>query len=344
MRASVIVVDWHQPELTRRCVAALMKQQTASGFDVVVVENEVAPGAAPDFSDLGAVTVVEVRENSGFAGGVDRGIRESDAPVVVLVNNDAVVEPGFLQAGIQALQGAGGDVAAVAGAVILEGQFVPAVDRDSDTLVGLDGRLWRRVRDGETGRALLNGTGVELTRDGNGFDRDWLAPVEGDLASHDLSRPDPFGFSGGAVFIRRGALEAVGGFDPALFMYYEDVDVAWRLRLAGYRIALAADAVVVHRHAASSSSNGTLVRSQSMTNRLAVVVRNGSPSMIARVAARTALRLVADFVRPRNAYIDRPSWGRVLGRLPGLVRHSLSARRRDGVASSRRREVERLLL
>ena len=186
--------------------------------------------------------------------------------------------------------------------------------RSPHTLVGLDGALWARTEDPTRGTAVMNGTGIEMTRDGNGYDRDWLAPAD-DVSS----RSDPFGFSGGAAFLRRDALEAVGGFDDDLFMYYEDLDVSWRFRLAGLRIGFAPEARIVHRHAGSSSSGSELIRHQSIRNRLAVVLRNGSATFITRVVLRTLARLVRDTLTPGQAYLSRDAWRGVLRELPGLV-------------------------
>lgn len=339
MHASVIVVNWRQPELTLRCLAALAAQETTRSVEVVLVENEAVPGAADVFRQAYPdVRVVEDPRNSGFAGGVTSGIAASTGEVIVLVNNDAVPDSDFIDQGLDVLERAGADVAAVSATVVLEGLFVPASSADDHTLRGLDGALWRRASDSEGGKTLLNGTGISMNAQANGHDREWLSPVDSPRETG-----EPFGFSGGAAFLRRAALDEVGGFDESLFMYYEDLDVSWRLRLAGYRIEHAPGARVVHRHAASSSSGGELVRRQSMRNRLAVTVRNGSPGLILRVACRTGLRFGRDLVRPDQAFLSRDAWRGVFRQVPQILRHARRARRRAAVPAWRRRDVERLI-
>ncbi|MBF4575863.1 glycosyltransferase family 2 protein [Frondihabitans sp. VKM Ac-2883] len=339
MRASVIVVNWRQPELTLRALDALARQVPSSGFEVVLVENEARPGGTDVIRRAHPeVIVVEEPTNSGFAGGVARGIAAATGDVIVLVNNDAVPDPGFVAAGLAALDAAGPTYAAVSAAVMLEGLFASTGTPGPHALVGLDGALWARTEDPTRGTAVMNGTGIEMTRDGNGYDRDWLAPA------NDVSlRSDPFGFSGGAAFLRRDALDAVGGFDDDLFMYYEDLDVSWRFRLAGLRIGFAPEARIVHRHAGSSSSGSELIRRQSIRNRLAVVLRNGSATFIIRVVLRTLARLVRDTLNPGQAYLSRDAWRGVLRELPGLVAGARRKRRADRILGSRRREVENLL-
>lgn len=339
MHASVIVVNWRQPELTLRCLAALAKQETTRTIEVILVENEAVPGAADVFRQAYPhVRVIEDPRNSGFAGGVTSGIAASTGDVVVLVNNDAVPDPDFVDQGLDALESAGVTVAAVSATVVLEGLFVPASSADDHTLRGLDGALWRRALDSEGGKALLNGTGISMNAQANGHDREWLSPVD---AVRETG--EPFGFSGGAAFVRRRALDEVGGFDESLFMYYEDLDVSWRLRLAGYRIEHAPGARVVHRHAASSSSGGELVRRQSMRNRLAVTLRNGSLGLIVRVVARTLVRCGRDLVRPGQAYLPRAAWRNLLKELPEILHDARRDRRTAGIPASRRRDVERLI-
>jgi GT2 family glycosyltransferase len=337
--ASVIVIDWHQPELTRRSLDALLAQRTSWSYELVVVVNEAddqtVAGYRADYPDA---IVVPEPTNSGFAGGVTRGIAAAHGRVIVLVNNDAVADNGFLERGLSMLDGLPTEVAALAATTVLEGGFRPASGAAGpDDLVSPRGGRWRRVS-GELslpGEALLNGTGVVLDRTGNGRDRDWLAPLNGPREDAVL-----FGFSGGAAFLRKEALEEIGSFDPALFMYYEDVDVSWRLRLAGYDIRYAPDAVVVHRHAASSASDSPLVRYQSMRNRLAVVLRNGSPAMIRRVLFRTVVRMLLDVVRPSSAQLTRADWRRLVLEAPAIARHARHLRRGDGWGPAVRREIE----
>ncbi|WP_439691974.1 glycosyltransferase family 2 protein [Curtobacterium sp. SP.BCo] len=335
MDVSVVIVDWHQPELTRRAVDSVRSQRVDAEVEVVLVVNEADDATVAAYrADLPSVVLVAEPTNAGFAGGVTAGIAAASGHVVVLLNNDAVADHGFLDRGLGVLRAGGPRTAAVAATVVLEGGFVPAPPGTSsaDDLVAADGRRWRRD---PAGRTLVNGTGVVVDRSGNGRDRDWLRPLQ------DAPERTPlFGFSGGAVFLRRDALAEVGGFDPSLFMYYEDLDVSWRLRLAGWEIRHAPDAVVVHRHAASSGSDSPLVRYQSMRNRLAVVLRNASAGFAVRVVLRTAVRAVADVLRPSSAQLTRAQWSRLVREAPAVLRHARRARRADGVPAAARRAVE----
>ena len=96
----------------------------------------------------------------------------------------------------------------------------------------------------------LNNAGVVLRRDGYGADRGLGAP---DGPPYDTAA-EVFGFSGGAALLDLAAVRAVGGFPARFFLYYEDTDLSWRLRLAGHAIGYAPGAAVRHAHSASTAS------------------------------------------------------------------------------------------
>lgn len=336
----MVVVDWKRPDLTCRCLRSLLEQGPEGEFEIVLVMNEAdAPSVASLRAEFPSVVVLPQATNTGFATAVDIGVAASRGSVVVLLNNDAVALPGFVESLVSVLESAPAEVAATVPTVLLEGTFAPADGDDGDeALVGLAGERWIR-RDDDQGVRLVNGTGVEMTPDGNGHDRHWLTPV--DELPEELDAP--FGFSGGAAAIRRTSLDAVGGFDPSLFMYYEDLDVSWRLRLAGFEMLSVPDAVVLHRHAGSSSSSGDLVRFQSMRNRLAVVLRNGSWPVVARVALRTLVRAGKDALGAGGRQLSTRQWARLLRQLPALTWNAVRLRRRDAVGRAARARVEALL-
>ncbi|MGD8195591.1 glycosyltransferase [Herbiconiux sp. P18] len=340
---SVIVVNWRQSELTARSVRSLDHPHPGLDVEVVVVDNESTEEslAALEQGCPGAVLVTE-RENRGFAGGVTAGLRAARGEIIVLLNNDAVALPGFLLSGAGRLLGGPGELAAVAARVDLEGSFSPVADGEppsSEQLDGLDGTRWRPD---PQGTALVNSTGVELGPGANGFDRDWLRPVERLRRTAD---DHPFAASGAAVFLRRSAVEAVGGFDTSYFMYYEDLDLSWRLRLSGYTIGYEPAARVVHRHAASSSHSSSLIRVNSVRNRWLTVLKNGSVRLVLSVTARTAARLLIDLTRSSlrrdGAFIAPREWRRLLRDAARLAPGAVRARRSGRSVAETRRALER---
>jgi len=304
---------------------------------VIVVDNGSADDSVAVLRrDLPEATVLALATNGGFAAGANAGIRHTDADVVVLLNNDAEPAPGFVAALRDSLVAAPADVAAVTGRIVLAGRWTrlpagTAAAPDQRALRDHDGHLWVPSADGET---RLNSTGVRVDRDGNGMDRDWFGPADR------VADPAVFGFSGGASALRRAALDDVGLLDESLFMYYEDTELAWRLRRRGWRVAYVADAVVVHDHSASSGVQSDLFVFRNARNRLVVALWHAPWPTVVRAAARTLAR----GLRGLAAGSTRREARLVLAALADVVRHlpaHLARRvRQSRVASVPRRAVD----
>lgn len=270
--------------------------------------------------DLPDATVLALDTNGGFAVGVNAGIRHTDAEVVVLLNNDAEPAAGFVAALRDHLVAAPAAVAAVTGRIVLAGRWsrLPAGSAsapDQRALRDHAGHLWVPSPDGEV---RLNSTGVRVDRDGNGTDRDWFAPADR------VADTDVFGFSGGASALRRAALDDVGLLDETFFMYYEDTELAWRLRRRGWRVEYAADAVAVHDHSASSGVQSDLFVFRNARNRLVVALWHAPWSTVLRAGARTLLRglrgLAASATR-QEARLVLAALADVVGHLPAHLAH-----------------------
>ena len=216
MQVTVVVVTWEGRDLLRECLASLATQTLPrSEYCVVVVDNASTDGTAQMLaSEHPDVEVITAPTNLGFAGGANLALVRPSTPYVVLLNNDATAEPGLLAAFVEAMEAPGAvRVAAVTGKVLL------------------------------TGTGLINSTGNLMSRTGRGYDRDWQRRDDGSRGAGEV-----FGFCGAAVALRAEALAEVGVFDGDLFLYYEDTDLSWRLRRAGWTVRFEPQAVAWHRH------------------------------------------------------------------------------------------------
>lgn len=285
---AVVVVNWNGRDVLPACLASL-DRVLPGGVPVVLVDNASTDGSQGAAREHPRTQVVRRTTNGGFAVAVNDGIRATDAQIVLLVNNDAVVEPGWLEAMVAPLVAEGGsDIGAVTGRVLLDGRYVRADDlpRPGD-LADASGMRWRRVTGDEVGTRRINSTGNEVTRSGNGRDRDWLREDDGIPAAVDV-----FGFNGGAVALRRAAIDDVGGLEESFFLYYEDTELSWRLRRRGWRVAHAHDAITVHRHAASAGTASRLFRVENASNRLRTALRHAPWPVVARAWVRSLGRVV----------------------------------------------------
>lgn len=291
-RCTAIVVNFNGGLFLRECLDSLARQEV-SGVDleIVVVDNGSTDGSEEIVTqDFPSMTLVRSPTNVGFGAGVNLALAHTAGDLIVLINNDAVAEPGFIEAITAPFRGNNPRLAAVTARVILSGSFRRLDFGEEDpagvsTYASPSGERWSRLPagiDSPTGTLLINSTGNQISATGNGRDRSWLVPVD-----HDTSSEVVFGFCGGGAALRRAALDEVGPFDEGLFMYYEDTDLSWRLRRADWEIHYAADATVVHRHAASSGTRSHFFLTHNIRNRILVTARNGTPAMLRSAIIRT---------------------------------------------------------
>ncbi|HSC21221.1 MAG TPA: glycosyltransferase family 2 protein [Solirubrobacterales bacterium] len=213
MRPTVYIPNFNGAARLGAVLRAL-DEQTA-GCEVVLVDNGSSDDSvAVARRELPEVRVVELGENLGFGPAINRAVAQAPGDPLILLNNDAVPEPRFVEA---LLEGLGDGVNSVAG-VLLQ----------------------------ERAPELIDSAGVVADATLMGFDY-----LHGEPAAAAATAPPPLGPTGGAALYRRGAFEAVGGFDERIFLYYEDLDLALRLAARGGRCRLAPEARALHAYSAS---------------------------------------------------------------------------------------------
>ena len=340
--ARVVIVNWRRPELTIRAARSITGQ-LGGGDTLVVVDNASGDDSIERMTRAG-LTVVHSSRNLGFGAGVNLGARGMCEDVLVLLNNDAVAEPGFLEAILAPLSDppaapeptqpgsprttSNSAPAAATARILLAGRWKPA-GPDQEALVSPRTGRWVRVSNeaaarGE-GEVLVNSTGNLVDASGNGYDRDWLVPAE-----REHSPSEVFGLCGGACAIRREAWRALGGFREDLFMYYEDTDLSWRLREHGWRVVYTREAVVRHEHASSSGTDSPMFIRVNARNRILVAAAHSPAPVVLHALART---LVRGLRGPRRGPV-MTGFAQAFARLPRELH------RRSG-ASSRRSESSR---
>lgn len=197
------------------CIEAL-RADAGDGVEIVVVAQPSRQGAG-HLARLARELAprvdrwLDLPENLGFTGGTNAGIRASTAPWVATVNDDAVVRPGWSEALLEVLEGDPRGAAA---------QGINLQLGDPRERVDGFGLGWNRWW-----QAVQLGRGREL------------AALEEELAGRQegLGPREVFGVSATAALYRREALDRVGLFDEALVSWYEDAELAVRLRRAGWR-------------------------------------------------------------------------------------------------------------
>lgn len=201
-------------------------------LEIVIVDNASPDGSAAWIADhvlprsgreLPRVTFFPCGENLGFAAGNNLGIEHAlleGAAYVYLQNNDAKLDPACLREAVALAEG--------------------------DARVGSVQSMLRLWQD----PGAVNSTGGMVHFLGFGFVRDNGRAVA-DVAVAD-GEDVAYG-SGAATLYRAAALREVGMLDPYLFLYHEDLELGWRLRLAGWRNALSTRSVAFHKYEFSRS-------------------------------------------------------------------------------------------
>ena len=219
MRASVIVLSWNGIEYLADCLEAVLSQGYPD-LEVIVVDNGSTDGSASFVAErYPQVRLIRNERNLGFAAGNNCGLRVATGDVLVLLNQDTVVQSGWLAALVDAFAD---ETVGVGGAKILY--------PDGETIQHAGGYF-----DWPLGLSFHYGCGE---RDAGQYGK--VREVEYVTAA--------------AMAIRRTVLAAVGLLDEGFFPgYFEDLDLCRRARAAGYRVVYAPDAVVIHHESGSFS-------------------------------------------------------------------------------------------
>jgi hypothetical protein len=407
-RVAVLILNYNGWRFLPTCLTALAATEYPRELlDVVVIDNASHDDSVAQVrAQFPWVRVLALSRNLGFAGGNNAGIRATDAPYVVLLNNDTAVEPGWLMPLVAAAQ-ADPAVGACGAKLVYFFETLPvtltvaSAFRPADALPGSDDGRVLGVRLAEaalsaahdaSGAAVSYATGwydqeragdlsyrwsaeratlelpiadrgapLELTLRFAGGPPAPLPPARVEIAigasvlktvaigaeplAVSLTIPpallahaerliqnagqellpggytrdrgsfnqngveqhvrdgvyerqeEVFGLCGAAVLLRRRMLDQIGLLDDRFFMYYEDIDLCWRARSAGWRMVYVPAAVVRHVHSGSSGAWSPFFRFHVERNRLLMLIKN-APSGLAR-------RAVTDYLSDTLAWTGR---------------------------------------
>jgi len=247
---SVVLVNYRGAEDTIVCLSAFDQVRwPAERLELIVVDNDSGDGSAERIEAAHpSVKVVRSGANLGFAGGCNVGVAHASGEYVAFLNNDARPGAEWIAAAVDELV-AHRDVAAVASKVLdWDGKLVDYVDGS-------------------------------LTWFGMGYKREVERP---DSPEYDEPKDVLFG-TGAALFVRTETYREVGGFDERFFMFYEDVDLGWRLNLLGYRVRYVPGSIAYHKHHVTMNKFGSFRESYLLErNALLSMYKNLDDESLAR--------------------------------------------------------------
>ena len=287
-RTHVVILNWNGRRYVRDCLDSIFAQ-TYRDAKILVVDNGSTDGSAEFIRDeFPEAVLIALPANLHFARGTNAGVevalQDPACEFVVTLNNDTRSDPEFLAGLVKAA--AEERVGMVAAKLLF-------MDRPT----------------------ILNTTGICPTRDGSGVDRGWNQRDDGQFDRE----TDVFAPTAGAALYRRTLFERVGLFDRDFVAYYEDLDLAWRARLAGWETRFAPRAVVYHKYSASSSYQSAWKTYQGERNRIWNLVQNYPMQYVAEGIPWNGMRVLAALRRRilPGRYTSPPTTG--AGRGPSFA-------------------------
>ena len=223
--ASIIIVSFNTREILRECLDSVVREAINLSVEILVVDNNSNDGS-PEMveQNFPQVRLIRSTVNLGFGVANNLALHQAQGQYFVLLNSDAFFQPGALELAIRHMDetpecGLGGGLL-----IGRDGSWQPS-SRSFHSLVG--------------DAIVLTGLAAKFPHSKffGHFDRTWA----------DIYKPAPVDWVPGAFsIIRPAALAKTGAFDPAFFLYYEEVDLCRRMKQAGYAVWYWPDIVVVH--------------------------------------------------------------------------------------------------
>ncbi len=265
-----------------------LAQQTLRDFTLILIDNSSIDGSIAAIPQLAQAynvptKLIRNRANIGFAPGCNQGIRTGKSRWVVMLNNDTRPEPQWLEL------------------------LVATAEGDSSAGMIASKMLFAH-RPG-----VINSAGIALDSTGIAWDRCGGEQDDpGETAVQEV-----FGPCGGAALYARNMLEEIGGFDDDFFAYLEDVDLAWRARLAGWRALYQPRARLLHAHSATSGEGSPFKSFLLGRNKIWLLAKNyPQPALLHAAPAIVAYDGMASIY----GWTKRRDHALIRGRLAGLRR------------------------
>lgn len=238
------------------CLRSL-EAQTFDAFEIVVIDNS---GASVVESAGGRMRVISNAHNVGFGSAVNQAARDSAAPYLATLNDDAIADSRWLE------------------------KLVEAAEANPDT--GMFASQVRLPESDEPGAGpVLDSAGMLIAADGTGKQRGHQQPP----APYETAAESLFP-SGSAALYRRAMLDEIGLFDESFFIYCEDVDLGLRARWAGWECLYVPGAIVEHGYSQSAGRASPLKAYYVERNRLYTILKNFPLPMLLRAPFASVAR------------------------------------------------------
>ncbi len=265
---AVIIPHHNGQQMLADCLSSLSRTDY-DDYCIYLVDNASSDGS-PQWAKKNhpGIKIIASEKNLGYAGGCNLGIRSTTEDYVVLLNNDTEVEPGWLT------------------------RLVFEMDQDQTVAAAQPKILWLKDRSlfdysgGAGGMMDIFGFPYCLGR--------LFESKEKDSGQYNGKIRDIFWASGSASIYRRSALDKTGLLDEDFFMHMEEIDLAWRMHLTGFRVISVPNSVIYHLSGGSLPAGNFRKMYLNHRNSLLMLWKNYSPASLMWVwPLRQALEMMA---------------------------------------------------
>ncbi len=247
---TVIIPHYNGLDILRDCLQSLLKNKTPR-FHTIVIDNGSTDGSQrmvlENFPD---VELIENADNLGYAGACNQGIRIAKTPFVLLLNNDTVMPPAFME---------------VMHRVIAADERIACVQ---PKILSIQDHSYFDYSGGAGGEMDL--FGYPFAR-GRIFDT-----VEKDKRQYDNLEKTVFWTSGCALLLRKSVTDKIGLLDEDFFAHQEEIDLNWRAQIAGYRNVVTYDTWIYHYSGYTLRSDNQRKMYLNHRNNLIMMLKNYS--------------------------------------------------------------------
>lgn len=315
-RIDVVIPTHNGWTYLEHCLQAL-NHQTFKDFRIIVADDASTDGTAHRFGDAHpSITLLQLPQNVGLAAAVNRALELSNSELVVLLNNDTEAEPDWLT------------------------NLVDVLDRHPKC-AAVTSKLLLFDR-----REVFHSAGDTYSTSGRPGNRGVWQRDEGQFDNEE----EVFGACAGAALYRRSALDDAARIDGSVldedfFMYCEDVDLSWRLRLLGGTIVYAPGAVIYHH--LSATGGGRLASYYVARNIISVVVKDVPTPVLVRNAVRITVTQIQELLRAIVHAREPAARAQIRGTLAGVAAIPSNLRKRHRIQQARRVDasvIEQMLI
>jgi len=266
-KVAVVILNWNTKDYLQRFLPGIIDSISGmAGAEVVVADNASTDGSLELMRErFPEVPLILLDKNYGFTGGYNRALEGLDAEYAVLLNSDVEVAPGWLE---------------------------PLLDwMDAHPECGACGPKLHALSDPDRFE-YAGAAGGLIDRYGYPFCRGRvLQRVETDRGQYDGGPADVLWITGACLLVRMHLWRELGGLDERFFAHMEEIDLCWRMQLAGYRVCLIPSACVLHLGGGTLPASSPFKLRLNYRNNLLLLENNLARTLALRMPQKKALRI-----------------------------------------------------